>query len=344
MISQTAGLVQTVAEWTAGAELLQVAVNDDETRQALSYIALTGHIHVGDRVLINTTAQHLGLGTGGYDYVIANLTRPEMTSSGPGHIIKGRYLPCQHSIHTLEEQPEYADIWDRDLAGFPVIACELHSQIAPVIAGLMVSGHQRIVYVMTDGAALPFAFSRLAHALRVGGHLTASITCGQAFGGDHETVTLHSALLAARHILKADGVIVAQGPGNAGTGTRTGFSGIEQAQILDAAAALGGIPIAVVRSSTGDKRERHRGISHHTVTALRLTHTRCIVPIPVGTDISALPTRHDIRYIDNAQSALNWLSASGIQVTTMGRTPAADPGFFLTAAAAGMASVPAVPR
>ena len=253
-----------------------------------------------------------------------------------GHIIKGRYLPCQQAVLTLEEQAQYADVWERDLDGFPVLVGQLHSQIAPAAAALHLSGKTKIAYVMTDQAALPLAFSRLVRELKAAGLLTATLTCGQAFGGDYETVTLHSALLAAKHILDCDAAIVCQGPGNAGTGTKYGFSGIEQAQNLDIVKALGGTAIAIVRMSSADARERHRGISHHTRTTLEMAYARCIVPLPAGTDDSALPPGHDVRFVEGAQAALDLLAAKNIHVTTMGRTPAEDPAFFLAAAAAGM--------
>ena len=69
---------------------------------------------------------------------------------------------------------------------------------------------------MTDGGALPAWFSRSAATLRESGWLAATVSVGQAFGGDLEAVTLHTGLLAARHVLGADLVVVAQGPGNLG--------------------------------------------------------------------------------------------------------------------------------
>ena len=78
---------------------------------------------------------------------------------------------------------------------------------------------------MTDQGALPLAFSRSVAALRSAGLLAGSVTVGQSFGGDLEAVTVHSGLLAARLALAADLVILSQGPGNLGTGTRWGFSG-----------------------------------------------------------------------------------------------------------------------
>ena len=53
------------------------------------------------------------------------------------------------------------------------------------------------------------------------------ISAGQSFGGDLEAVTVHSALLGAKHVVGADVTIVIQGPGNLGTGTGWGFSGVQ---------------------------------------------------------------------------------------------------------------------
>ena len=342
MITQAAGKVQSVVDWDGDAQELVVRL-ELETRRAVNYPALTGPAAVGDEVLLNTTAQTLKLGTGGYDFVSANLTRlaPFPVGEGlgrgfSGHIIKGRYLPCQQAVLTLEEQERYADIWERELEGFPVLVGQLHSQIGPAAAGLHLSGHRRVAYIMTDGGALPLAFSRLVLNLKAAGLIYATLTCGQAFGGDRETVTLHSALLGAKHILDCDAAIVCQGPGGAGTGTKYGFSGIEQAQNLDIVRALGGVSVAIVRMSSADKRERHQGISHHTRTALDLAYSRCIVPLPVGADETGLPPGHSVLFIEGAQAALDYLAGRGIAVTSMGRTPAEDPAFFLAAAAAGL--------
>ncbi len=337
MITQAAGKVQAVTDWDGDAQELLVRL-ELETRRAVNYPALTGPASTGDEVLLNTTAQTLKLGTGGYDFVIANLSRalPKPTGDQAGHIIKGRYLPCQQAVLTLEEQEKYEDIWERDLEGFPVLVGQLHSQVGPAAAGLHLSGKRRVAYIMTDAGALPLAFSGLVRDLKGAGLLYATLTCGQAFGGDRETVTLHSALLGAKHILDCDAAIVCQGPGNAGTGTKYGFGGIEQAQNLDIVRALGGVSVAIVRMSSADKRERHQGISHHTRTTLDMAYSRCIVPLPVGADETTLPPGHSVLFIEGAQAALDLLAERGVAVTSMGRTPAEDPLFFLAAAAAGL--------
>ena len=341
MKTQAAGRVTETTNWDGDAQELAVRL-EMETRRAINYLALTGPAFVGDEVLLNTTAQTLKLGTGGVDFVSANLSRPlpkanEGDKDAAGHIMKARYLPCQLAVLTLEEQARYADVWEQKLEEMPVLVGQLHSQIAPAAAGLHLAGARRVAYVMTDAAALPLGFSRLVRDLKEAGLLHATLTCGQAFGGDYETVTLYSALLAAKHVARCDAAIVCQGPGNAGTGTKYGFSGIEQAHNLDIVKALGGDSIAIVRMSSADKRERHQGISHHTRTTLDLAYSRCLVPLPAGTDTSALPPGHSMVYVPGTQAALDLLAARGVAVTTMGRTPAEDPLFFLAAAAAGLA-------
>lgn len=341
MKTQAAGRVTETTNWDGDAQELSVRL-EMETRRAINYLALTGPAFVGDEVILNTTAQTLKLGTGGVDFVSANLSRPlPKTNDGDkdaaGHIMKARYLPCQLAVLTLEEQEQYANVWEQKLEEMPVLVGQLHSQIAPAAAGLHLAGARRVAYIMTDAAALPLGFSRLVRDLKEAGLLHATLTCGQAFGGDYETVTLYSALLAAKHIAGCNAAIVCQGPGNAGTGTKYGFSGIEQAHNLDIVKALGGDSIAIVRMSSADKRERHQGISHHTRTTLDLAYSRCLVPLPTGTDTSTLPPGHSMVYVPGTQAALDLLAARGIAVTTMGRTPAEDPLFFQAAAAAGLA-------
>ena len=346
MLTQARGRVKEVRDLAADVQELQVEFTDSSST-ALNYVQLSGRVKAGDAVLVNTTARRLHLGTGGYDFVIANLEKDTWLDDGDdpyekgkpvGHIMKGRYLPCQRAVLTLEEQTEHAGIWERELDGMAVIVGQLHSQIAPIAAGLKLRG-KRVAYIMTDGAALPLAFSHLVRQLKAAGLIDSTFTFGQAFGGQYETVTLHSALLAAMHIAGVDAAIVCQGPGNAGTATRYGFSGVEQAWHLGTAKALQGKPVAVVRMSEADERERHLGISHHTTTALDLTYARCVVPLPAGAPTQGLPPGHDLRFVENTHEALDLLEKKGIEVTTMGRGLRDDPLFFAAAAAAGMVEV-----
>jgi Protein of unknown function (DUF3866) len=326
-----------------------VTVDGDPIR-ALAYPALVGAPRVGDRVLLNVTALEAGLGTGGYALVVAIPDRlpadPEIT----GHIVKSRYTPLQVVTGSADEQgSEYHDVLAAadSLDQMPVVVADLHSALPAILAGLFRGeppGWPRVAYVMTDGGALPAWFSRTIAGLRSAGWLAATITTGQSFGGDLEAVTVHSGLLTAKHAVGADVAVVAQGPGNLGTGTRWGFSGVAAGEAVNAVAALGGRPVASLRISFADPRDRHQGVSHHSRTAygqVALARADVVVPgLPepqasrVAADVAPLAARHTLVTVpvgglDEA------LRTTPVPLSTMGRSLDQDAEYFLAAAAAG---------
>ncbi len=299
---------------------------------------LTGPVAIGDEVVVNTTAVDLGLGTGGWHIVHWNLSRREWSEPGPGHIMKVRYTSLQADTGAAEEA--HPDL-PTDLAGLPVVACSLHSQVPAVAAALLATvPTASIAYVMTDGAALPLALSDLVVDMVTAGLVSCTITAGHAFGGDLEAVSVASALVLARHVAAADAVIVAMGPGVVGTGTALGTSSVEVAAVLDTAAALGGRPIAALRMSSGDARPRHHGVSHHSRTALALTRSRVLVAAPRAGVFE--DPRHDVQVVHPPPMA-ELLADAGLRVTTMGRGPDEDPDFFAAAGAAGALAATLLP-
>ncbi|HEX2048000.1 MAG TPA: DUF3866 family protein [Acidimicrobiales bacterium] len=302
MPSYTTCVVERVLSERTG--LQRVAL--DNGRRAYVLTQLVGPVAAGDRVVVNTTAVDLGLGTGGWDVVHWNLARDSWSEPGGGHVMKLRYTSLQVDTGAATDE-------QGDLAGKPVVACDLHSQVAPVaLAFAEAAPGKRLTYVMTDTAALPLALSDLVADLVDRGLVAQTITCGQAFGGQQEAVNLHSALVLAT----GDAVVVAPGPGVVGTGSRLGFSGLEVAVVVDAAAKLGGRPVVAVRWSEADRRPRHRGQSHHTTTALEMASHEAVVPTP----------------------AEAWAGPDVGGITSMGRTQSEDPDFFRYAAAAGLAA------
>lgn len=350
-------VVDRVREW-AGALEVTVRLGDGATVRALAYADVVGVPRVGERVLLNVTAWERRLGTGGLALVTAlpdraDAEQPQGPLSGaPGHLVKARYTPLQTMVLGVDEQesPHHALLAEADdLAGLPVVVADLHSALPAIVAGVLKEAPgTRIAYLMTDGGALPVAFSRTVAALREAGALSTCISVGQAYGGDLEAVTVHSGLLAARLVADADLAVVAQGPGNLGTGTRWGFSGVIAGEAVNAAGTLGGRPVASLRVSQADARERHRGISHHSRTAYaRVALVPADLPVPLlpgelGALVSAQAgelvaasrgrlVRHDIA-LDGLEEAI---ARSPVTVRTMGRGYPDDPASFLTAAAAG---------
>ncbi|MFC4564629.1 DUF3866 family protein [Nocardiopsis mangrovi] len=341
-----------VREWRGAAELDVVVAGPPgapgRACRALAYTDLVGTPAPGDRVLLNTTALDMGLGTGGYAMVVAIPDRPAADPGGPGHLVKARYTPLQATVLGADEQdsPHHGVLRDADdIGGMPVVVADLHSALPAVLAGIaQARPGTRAAYVMLDGAALPAAFSRAVPALARAGLLGATITTGQAFGGDLETVTVHTGLLAARLVAGADIAVVAQGPGNLGTGTAWGFSGVAAGEAVNAAAVLGGRPVACLRVSEADRRERHQGVSHHSLTAygkVALAPADVAVPVLPGAfgervrkQAAALGARHRLVEVDTdgLETALADLP---LRLSTMGRPFADDPAYFLAAAAAG---------
>ena len=332
-------------EWPGAVEL-EVTTGDGPLR-ALAYPALTGRPQPGDRVLLNATAVELGLGTGGYALVIAVPDRLPDNPPGPGHLVKARYTPMQACVAGADEQgsPHHEVLRDADdLGGMPVIVADLHSALPAILAGLREAGPRVAAYVMLDGGALPAWFSRSAAGLRTAGWLAGTVSTGQSFGGDLETVTVHTGLLAARHVLGAEVAVVTQGPGNLGTGTRWGFSGVACGEAVNAAAALGGRPVASLRVSEADTRERHRGVSHHSLTAYgRVALARADVVVPVldgefGALVAGqaqfLAERHHLVGVPTG-GLLAALAACPVPLSTMGRGLDEDRAYFLAAALLG---------
>ncbi len=343
-------------------EVLDQAAGTRRQVRALAYPGLVGPLRVGEAVLLNTAALEAGLGTGGYALVVAPRDRlPALAevdarsgSTAPGHLVKARYTPLQTMVLGVDEpdSPHHDLLREADdLAGMPVVVADLHSALPAVLAGVRSRRPDlRVAYVMTDGAALPAWFSRTVAGLRETGWLASCISTGQAFGGDLEAATVHTGLLAARLVVEADVAVVAAGPGVLGTGTRWGFSGVEVGESVNAAATLGGRPVAALRISGADVRERHRGVSHHSLTALgRVALARCDVVVPVLEDVDAplaarvrdqarglgAPAgRHRLVEVDLTGLAAA-LATSPVPLSTMGRGLDEDAPAFLAAAAAG---------
>ncbi|MFY1692346.1 DUF3866 family protein [Plantactinospora sp. WMMB782] len=353
MVRWRSGTVTAVRRRWHGAVELDVRQADGAPVRALAYPELVGDPEPGDRVLLNVGALLMGLGTGGYALVVALPDRlpadpPETVDTrDAGHLVKARYTPLQPILLGVDEEasPHRAALVDADdLGGLPVVTADLHSALPAIVAGIRADAPDaRIGYLMTDGGALPAWFSRTLDGLA--GQLAGTVTVGQAFGGDLEATNLHSGLLAARHVLRADVAVVAQGPGNLGTGTRWGFSGVAVGEAVNAVAALGGRPVGSLRISGADPRDRHRGLSHHSLTAygrVALAAADLVLPAELPAELAALVepalaglvgrhrlVRVPVHGLDEA------LRASPVRLSTMGRGLAEEHAYFLAAAAAG---------
>lgn len=332
----------------AGAEKQELRIKiGNKEEMAVNFPDLTGTCQIGDRVILNTTAITLGLGTGGSHFVMGVIGKTHQPELNQGHIIKVRYTPSQGRVLSVEEPDSpYHEIMasQSSISGMPVMVGSLHSMLAPVCIGFKhLFPEGRIVYLMSDGAALPLALSKQVTALIEHELLDDTITFNHAFGGRYEAVNVYSALIAARHVCRADAAVILMGPGVVGTGTPWGTTALEQGIYLNAVNTLGGYRIGIARISTADPRPRHQGISHHTLTALtRICEHSCVIPLPevlqdnpiIKEQLKQL-TSHKIKWIAT-QRYRQLLAEAPVTLKTMDRDFNADPFFFESALAAGL--------
>ena len=350
MLSRKIGEVVEIKKQNGQLDDIRVEINGEIFR-AYNYPKMTGEVKVGDKVLLNTTAVELSLGTGGYHYVISNLDNMEADLEGQGHIMKLRYTPMQVRVDSVEDhESKYHDVFEEfeTLNGMPVVVGTLHSMLTPFAATYKrLNPNKKLVYIMTDGAALPIYFSMNAATLKDKGLIYSTITFGNAFGGDYECINIYTALITAKEIAKADAVFISMGPGIAGTGTKYGFTGIEQGPILDAISKLGGRPIAIPRISFADMRDRHNGISHHSITIFgEIVNVEVEIPITIYSEEkdsviknqikeNNLDKKHKIEYIENNRTKDD-IDSYGLKVKSMGRNYEQDSEFFDSASSAAI--------
>ena len=350
MISIKRGKVTKIINKLEGRTDISVNI-DNRDEKAINYDYLTGAVEVGDEVVLNTTSVELGLGTGGYHFVIYNLNNGEQDAGKEGHIMKLRYTPFQVKTFAAEEQDSpYHDVFHRfkSLNKMPVIVGTLHSMLIPIASILKyLNNDLKIAFIMTDGAALPLYLSNNVYELKDKSIIHKTITLGHAFGGDYEVINIYNALIAAKEIAKCGVAVATMGPGIVGTGTPYGFTGIEQGYIADAVNDLEGTPIVVPRITFKDKRERHYGLSHHSITVLgKIMKTRSNIALPKFSieqeeiiqkqlKENGLIQKHDIFRIETDILG-EVLEHYKLEVRTMGRSLADDPEFFNTCSASAI--------
>jgi hypothetical protein len=318
----------------SGTEPLLVRVGDEE-RAAWADRGLVGEVREGDEVIVNVEARDLGLGSGGFDVVHVNLTRGlDRPGADAAPAMKLNYSSLQHPVEPVEALPD-----EGIRRSIPVLVLSLHGQLGPSAwAAARAASGIRVGYVQTAGGALPGALSEDVAELRRRGLLCDHVTAGPAYGGEREALTVTGALWAAAGPLGWDAAIAGPGPGVVGSGSAFGHGGMAALDAAHASLALGFETLLAPRMSSGDGRERHRGLSHHTETVLRLLLGSVRVPAP-GSEPSAADLLReacgDRHEVEPGDAAVEEYAASGLSVTRMGRSIDEDRLFFAAALAAG---------
>ena len=342
-LSLRRGVVASIDRGGGATVELTVEVNG-ERRPAIADRGLTGETEPGDEVVVNTLALDLGLASGGFDVVHVNLTRglgggaeAAGARGEEGRAIKLNYTSLQHAVDGVEASGSPGGWGPPHFGGRPVAVLALHGQLEPVAwaAGQRRPG-ARVGFVQTLGGALPGGLSRAVGELRARGLLAGHVTAGQAFGGEHEAVTVAGALAAGCDALGWDAAIVGPGPGIVGTGSPLGHGGLAALDSAHASLSLGARTVLVPRMSSGDPRARHRGVSHHSATVLGLLLRPVAVAVPAalpdGLERGEALAHHELL---PGVPDLEGYRASGLSSRTMGRSLDEDELFFSAALAGG---------
>jgi hypothetical protein len=311
-----------------------------ERRAAWADETLLGEMREGDEVVVNVAALDLDLGSGGFDVVHVNLTRGLEGGEGEGeHVMKLNYASLQHPVEPVE-RPFAEPVQGRAI---PVLVLPLHGHLAPAAwAAAQARPGLKLGYVQTAGGALPGSLSRDVAELRERGLLCGHVTAAPAYGGEHEALSVAGALDAAANRLGWDAALAGPGPGIVGSETRLGHGGTAALDTAHAALALGLPTLLSPRLSASDARDRHRTVSHHTLTVLRMLLGGVEVAVPAGEPVAiarlaeACGWRHRLR---EAPADLAGYAAAKLPAETMGRSIEDDPLFFAAPLAAGRALV-----
>jgi hypothetical protein len=322
---------------------------DGERRPAWADTALLGEMREGDEVVVNTAALDLRLGSGGFDVVHVNLTRGlEGGDEGSEHVMKLNYTSLQHPVEPVEASSHFeSGMSVRDRAERPgramsVLVLPLHGHLSPATwAAAQEWPGLRIGYVQTGGGALPGSLSRDVAELRARGLLCGHVTVAPTYGGEYEALSVAGALRAAGEA-GWEAAIVGPGPGIIGSDTRFGHGGMAALDNAHAALSLRLPTLLSPRLSEADPRERHRGVSHHTIMVAACLLAPVTIPIPldqpaVAEGLKAAFAESEDHTLVEVSVSIDAYAGTGLSSRTMDRSIEEDPLFFAAPLAAGRA-------
>ena len=322
-----------------------------ERRRAWADVGLVGPIEVGDEVIVNTEAVDLGLGSGGFDVVHANLTRGlEAPGGSKVHVMKLNYTSLQHPV----EPVELAEAPAADSPKPPVLVIPIHGHLAPVAwAASQASPGLRLGFLQGAGAALRRPVARRRRVARARAVVRARdrwCRLRRRARGDHPT----GGIDAAARGLDWEAIVVGPGPGILGRDTPR-------------PRRHGGPRRPTPRSPSGSRRSSARGrrapTSAPAIAGSAITPPRCSsccwrpcgssCPRPssragrcstprrrrgLGTGGARCSDR-DLQRTPRPRGRADRLgyADTGLPASTMGRSISEDPLFFAAPLAAGRA-------
>ena len=285
-----------------------------------------GEVEVGDDVVVNVQARALGLGSGGFDVLYANLTRG---LDLPRRRRRARDVAAVRAAASARSGTSRRTASSPTTSrGLPVVCCTVHSQVAPVCAALR---GLRVAYVQVGGGALPVALSDALRSLRAAGLVETTVAVAPCFDGDVQAVTAASALAwaAARRLRRRR---LLGRPGDRRHGSRLGHGASRSPRRRTPrwrSAAARSSPSACRSGTSGHATAASRTTAAPVARALPRT---AAVAWPAGLDPPDV-ARGAREEVDAAAGATR---AAALPLSFMGRGADDEPSFFAAAHAAGI--------
>ncbi|WAM30622.1 DUF3866 family protein [Caldicellulosiruptor naganoensis] len=328
------GIVKRECEVTKGYQVVEVEYEDKDVSLAVNFLDINKKVTVGQEVLVNITARKLKLGSGGYDYI---LPTNSFCNHSKGHIMKLRYTPLQFSVLTEEEKnPE---LFNRipNFNDLIIVVCELHSMLMPICLYLKECDRNiRISVIINDWGMLNAKLSHNLSFLKENHFVDYVISCQEAFNGDFECINEINSLIFSKS-LDAQVTIISPLPGIVGTGTKFGFSAYKAVNVIEDISRFGGKVVFPIRVSKSEERERHKFVSHHSLTILSYVNSSVEIPIYQFEDkifytqvfkiLNNYRTKHILIPIDRIDD--NIVEKYKLLLKTMGRGFEEDSEYFL---------------
>ena len=234
------------------------------------------------------------------------------------------YTPLQVAALHAEEEGGLAAA----LGGMPVVCCSLHSQVAPVCAGI--GEGVRVAYLQLPGGALPVSLSDTVRALKERGLVEVAVAVGACVDGDVACVSIASGARVGRGAGTFDVAVCAIGPGSSEPAALSATAGwpprTRRTRRPRSAAAR------PCRSRLGRRCPRAASgrLPSHALGARPLLGRG---GVRLARRFEALP-RASSR-TSTSTSAAGARRRAGLPLEHMGRGPDDDPSFFAAAYAAG---------
>ena len=294
MLSLRRGVVSKSTRPATAANVVNLVVEVDGDSIARPYVdvAQVGGCLVGDDVVVNTEAVDLGLGSGGRDVVLVNLTRgsDRQRDASSRHVMKLNYTPLQSGVDPVE--PDRSRTADREARS--------RSSSSTASSHRSCGRHRRAIRSCASATCRRSAarcrarFSKTVRDLRsTRDMLCDHLTAAPAYGGEGEAMsTIGRAARGARRARLGRRGRRSGSRESSARARRSATAGWSRSTRPTRRSRSAAAPFSSPARRAEIRASVIAGISHHTRTVLDLLLQPVEVAIPEAADVPHEAERH----------------------------------------------------